>query len=95
MRDLDKLLQPIRTEFESAENKKLTAEAYPVEKKKKGPPAAKGAGGSSDLMSPNRLDLRIGRITSVEKVRTQLLCLVIVENTTSLFSYCREHNLSD
>ena len=73
VRDLDKLLQPIRTEFESAENKKLTAEAYPVEKKKKGPPAAKGAGGSSDLMSPNRLDLRIGRITSVEKVREQLI----------------------
>ncbi|XP_067950678.1 tyrosine--tRNA ligase, cytoplasmic-like [Watersipora subatra] len=68
-RDLDKLLQPIRDEFESTENKKLVAEAYPVEKKKKGPPAAKGAaaGDKNDAMTPNRLDIRIGRITNVEK----------------------------
>lgn len=67
VRDLDILLNPIRKEFESPENKNLIAEAYPVEKKKKGPPSA-AKGDSSDALTPNRLDLRVGCITDVKKV---------------------------
>ncbi|ESO92251.1 hypothetical protein LOTGIDRAFT_217054 [Lottia gigantea] len=55
---LNKLLEPIRKEFESAELKKLTAEAYP-------PPEKKGA--SVEEIIPSRLDLRVGKIISVEK----------------------------
>lgn len=69
-------MDPIRKEFEKPELKKLVEEAYPVEKKKKGPPAPKGGAGTSgggvdnsDIMSPNRLDIRVGRITKVDKVR--------------------------
>ncbi|KAF6034101.1 YARS [Bugula neritina] len=66
IRDLNELMEPIRVEFESADNKKLVAEAYPVEKKKKGPPAPKNS--ASELpLSPNRLDIRVGKIVSVEK----------------------------
>ncbi|XP_061192418.1 tyrosine--tRNA ligase, cytoplasmic-like [Saccostrea echinata] len=62
---LNELLEPIRKEFESAENKKLVAQAYPVEKKKKAgtQPAAGGAG----ELSPSLLDLRVGKILEVKK----------------------------
>lgn len=63
---LNKLLDPIRKEFESPELKKLTSQAYPVEKKKK-PGAATGAGNAADEIVPSRLYLRVGKITKVEK----------------------------
>lgn len=54
---LNQLLSPIRQEFETPENKKLTAAAYPPIKK-----AAPG-----EEITPARLDLRVGKILSVEK----------------------------
>ena len=95
-RDLDRLMEPIRKEFEQADNKKLVAEAYPVEKKKKGPPAGKAAGAAtssaagkvdnSDIMSPNRLDIRVGKITKVDKVSGVLLVIGHV-NIGIIFSF--------
>ncbi|XP_076466905.1 tyrosine--tRNA ligase, cytoplasmic-like [Babylonia areolata] len=66
---LNCLLTPIREEFNTPEMKKLVAKAYPVEKKKPGGAAASAAGGGSgaDEVNPGRLDLRVGRITSVKK----------------------------
>lgn len=60
---LNQLLDPIRKEFESPELQKLTSDAYPVEKKKK--PGQAGA--DEDAIVPSRLDLRVGKITKVEK----------------------------
>lgn len=58
---LNCLLNPIRAEFESDEKKELVARAYPVETKK--PANAE----ENDEISPARLDLRVGKITSVTK----------------------------
>lgn len=75
VKQLDRLLDPIRKEFESPELKALLVEAYPEEKKKKKKKAAPSqkkaasAADDGDLMSPNRLDIRVGRITDVRKVR--------------------------
>ncbi|XP_059166403.1 tyrosine--tRNA ligase, cytoplasmic-like [Physella acuta] len=64
---LNELLDPIRREFESPELKKLTAQAYPVAKKNAGSkPSQNTAAGGDDLV-PSRLDLRIGKITSVSQ----------------------------
>lgn len=65
-RYLNELLEPIRKEFESAENKKLVAQAYPVEKKKK-PGQQGGEAGGSDELVPSLLDLRVGKILDVKK----------------------------
>ncbi|OWF45926.1 tyrosine--tRNA ligase, cytoplasmic-like [Mizuhopecten yessoensis] len=64
---LNELLEPIRAEFSSDELKKLAGRAYPVEKKKK--PGQKGATGTAteDKLTPDRLDLRVGKILSVTK----------------------------
>ncbi|WAR07381.1 SYYC-like protein, partial [Mya arenaria] len=63
---LNNLLQPIRKEFESPALKKLTSEAYPVEKKKGGGGGgAKGGNQPEPELSPARLDLRVGKIVSV------------------------------
>jgi len=61
---LFELMEPIRKEFESPELKKLSADAYPVEKKKKGPPAP--AAGTDEVV-PSRLDLRVGKITEIKQ----------------------------
>jgi len=61
---LFELMEPMRQEMDQEAMKKLTASAYPVEKKKKGPPAPKA--GSDDVV-PSRLDLRVGKITKVEQ----------------------------
>ncbi|XP_022290160.2 tyrosine--tRNA ligase, cytoplasmic-like [Crassostrea virginica] len=63
---LNELLEPIRKEFESAENKKLVAQAYPVEKKKKPGQQGGGSKGADDLV-PSLLDLRVGKILEVKK----------------------------
>ncbi|XP_063041071.1 tyrosine--tRNA ligase, cytoplasmic [Engraulis encrasicolus] len=71
---LNRLLDPIRKKFESPELKKLTATAYPPPSKNKAAPkgakggAGGGAGGGDDEeVVPSRLDIRVGKIISVEK----------------------------
>ncbi|XP_046872951.1 tyrosine--tRNA ligase, cytoplasmic [Hypomesus transpacificus] len=65
---LNKLLDPIRKKFESPELRKLTNTAYPDPSRTKA--AGKGnpkAGGEDDDLVPSRLDIRVGKIISVEK----------------------------
>jgi len=71
---LNELLEPIRQEFDTPENKNLTMQAYPPPVKQKGPKkkgggaaAAGGVGPATDELVPSRLDLRVGKIVSVEK----------------------------
>lgn len=53
---INKMLDPIRQEFQSKELKKLTNEAYPKEKPKTG-----------NELEPSRLDLRIGKIIDINQ----------------------------
>lgn len=65
---LNKLLDPIRKTFESPELRKLTNAAYPQPSKNKA--AVKGspkAVGEDEELAPSRLDVRVGRVISVEK----------------------------
>ncbi|RXM30573.1 Tyrosine--tRNA ligase, cytoplasmic [Acipenser ruthenus] len=64
---LNKLMDPIRKKFESPELRKLTNAAYPAQSKPKA--AAKGnpKNAEEDEMVPSRLDLRVGKVVSVEK----------------------------
>nr|KAG5700250.1 hypothetical protein BaRGS_007623 [Batillaria attramentaria] len=67
---LNQLLAPIRADFDTPEMKKLVSKAYPVEKKKPGGAnsgVGAGAGGAENEINPGRLDLRVGKILSVEK----------------------------
>ncbi|GFO43063.1 tyrosine--tRNA ligase [Plakobranchus ocellatus] len=65
---LNALLEPIRKEFEKPELKKLTSQAYPVQKKKfAGATNAQANGGAEDEIVPSRLDLRVGKITSIKQ----------------------------
>uniref|UniRef100_A0A663EK08 Tyrosine--tRNA ligase n=2 Tax=Accipitrinae TaxID=8955 RepID=A0A663EK08_AQUCH len=63
---LNKLLDPIREKFNSPELKKLTNAAYPNPSKAK--PAEKGTKNSEpENVVPSRLDIRVGKVISVEK----------------------------
>uniref|UniRef100_A0A8V5H4X8 Tyrosine--tRNA ligase n=1 Tax=Melopsittacus undulatus TaxID=13146 RepID=A0A8V5H4X8_MELUD len=63
---LNKLLDPIREKFNSPELKKLTNAAYPDPSKAK--PAEKGTKNSEpENVVPSRLDIRVGKVISVEK----------------------------
>ncbi|KAG9355635.1 hypothetical protein JZ751_000473 [Albula glossodonta] len=64
---LDKLLDPIRKKFERPDLRKLTNTAYPGPSKNKG--AAKGnpKNTEEDDIVPSRLDIRVGKVISVEK----------------------------
>ncbi|KAM6399610.1 tyrosine--tRNA ligase, cytoplasmic [Rhynochetos jubatus] len=63
---LNKLLDPIRERFNSPELRKLTSAAYPSPSKAK--PAEKGAKNSEpENVVPSRLDIRVGKVISVEK----------------------------
>ncbi|XP_005159655.2 tyrosine--tRNA ligase, cytoplasmic isoform X1 [Danio rerio] len=65
---LNKLLDPIRKKFESPELKKLTSSAYPEPSKNKG--GVKGNPKQTtddDEVIPSRLDIRVGKVISVEK----------------------------
>ncbi|KAK3098691.1 hypothetical protein FSP39_022087 [Pinctada imbricata] len=66
---LNELLDPVRKEFDTPENKKLSSQAYPVEKKKKAGGSGGAQSGATDELIPSRLDLRVGKITKVEKVK--------------------------
>ncbi|XP_037085830.1 tyrosine--tRNA ligase, cytoplasmic-like [Pollicipes pollicipes] len=58
-RHLNRLMEPIRQEFESPELKKLVQRAYP-------PPGKKPAA-AAEQDGPHRLDMRVGRVVSVER----------------------------
>uniref|UniRef100_A0A8B9GCG7 Tyrosine--tRNA ligase n=1 Tax=Amazona collaria TaxID=241587 RepID=A0A8B9GCG7_9PSIT len=63
---LNKLLDPIREKFNSPELKQLTNAAYPNPSKAK--PAEKGTKNSEpENVVPSRLDIRVGKVISVEK----------------------------
>ncbi|KAM9242688.1 tyrosine--tRNA ligase, cytoplasmic [Dugong dugon] len=64
---LNKLLDPIREKFSTAALKKLASAAYPDPSKQK--PVAKGPAKNSEPedIIPSRLDIRVGKIISVEK----------------------------
>uniref|UniRef100_A0A3B5B2K9 Tyrosine--tRNA ligase n=1 Tax=Stegastes partitus TaxID=144197 RepID=A0A3B5B2K9_9TELE len=61
---LNLLLEPIRKKFETPELRKLTNTAYPDPSKMRG---GGGGGGENDELAPSRLDIRVGKIISVEK----------------------------
>ncbi|KAM9824302.1 tyrosine--tRNA ligase, cytoplasmic [Neosynchiropus ocellatus] len=64
---LNQLLEPIRKKFESPELRKLTNCAYPDPSKTTGK-ANKAAGGAvEEELVPSRLDIRVGKVISVEK----------------------------
>ncbi|NXF12379.1 SYYC protein, partial [Smithornis capensis] len=63
---LNKLLDPIREKFNSPELKKLSSAAYPNPSKAK--PGEKGTKNSEpEEVIPSRLDIRVGKVISVEK----------------------------
>ncbi|XP_078279234.1 tyrosine--tRNA ligase, cytoplasmic [Rhinoraja longicauda] len=63
---LNKLLDPIRKKFQTPEMQQLIKDAYPAPKKQqKGAPKAPAS--ENDKVIPSRLDIRVGRIISVEK----------------------------
>ncbi|KAF2974024.1 hypothetical protein EK904_013932, partial [Melospiza melodia maxima] len=65
---LNKLLDPIREKFNCPELKKLSSAAYPTPSKAK--PGEKGTKNSEpEDVIPSRLDIRVGKVISVEKVR--------------------------
>ncbi|XP_054461949.1 tyrosine--tRNA ligase, cytoplasmic isoform X2 [Anoplopoma fimbria] len=68
---LNQLLDPIRKKFESPELRKLSNTAYPNLSKTRAGKSAKagggGGGGVDDELSPSRVDIRVGKIISVEK----------------------------
>ncbi|EHB04567.1 Tyrosyl-tRNA synthetase, cytoplasmic [Heterocephalus glaber] len=73
---LNKLLDPIREKFNAPALKKLASAAYPDPSKQK--PIAKGPAKNSEPeeVIPSRLDIRVGKIISVEKPRTVVSGLV-------------------
>ncbi|KAJ8273091.1 hypothetical protein GJAV_G00097300 [Gymnothorax javanicus] len=64
---LNKLLDPIRKKFESPELKKLTNSAYANLPKTKGPAKKNLKDADEDNVVPSRLDIRVGKVVSVEK----------------------------
>ncbi|XP_019617344.1 PREDICTED: tyrosine--tRNA ligase, cytoplasmic-like [Branchiostoma belcheri] len=63
-RELNRLMEPVRQVFQTPDMKALISRAYPPPPKKK---AGQVANAASEEISPVRLDLRVGRIISVEK----------------------------
>uniref|UniRef100_A0AAZ3S1I4 Tyrosine--tRNA ligase n=1 Tax=Oncorhynchus tshawytscha TaxID=74940 RepID=A0AAZ3S1I4_ONCTS len=65
---LNKLLDPIRKKFESPELRKLSSTAYPDPSKNKGAGKGNPKVAEEDELVPSRLDIRVGKVISVEKV---------------------------
>uniref|UniRef100_A0A667X9P2 Tyrosine--tRNA ligase n=1 Tax=Myripristis murdjan TaxID=586833 RepID=A0A667X9P2_9TELE len=63
---LNQLLDPIRKKFELPELRKLTNSAYPDPSKTSQYRVTNG-GGEDDELVPSRLDIRVGKVISVEK----------------------------
>uniref|UniRef100_A0A672GYG6 Tyrosine--tRNA ligase n=1 Tax=Salarias fasciatus TaxID=181472 RepID=A0A672GYG6_SALFA len=64
---LNELLEPVRKKFESPELRKLTNSAYPSASKTRKGAGGGGGGAGDDELAPSRLDIRVGKIVSVEK----------------------------
>ncbi|XP_076864789.1 tyrosine--tRNA ligase, cytoplasmic [Brachyhypopomus gauderio] len=65
---LNKLLDPIRKKFETPELRKLTSRAYPdLSKNKSAPKGNPKNTADEEEIVPSRLDLRVGKIVSVQK----------------------------
>lgn len=64
---LNKLLDPIRKKFESPELRKLSSTAYPDPSKNKGAGKGNPKVAEEDELVPSRLDIRVGKVISVEK----------------------------
>uniref|UniRef100_A0A8C7GWS4 Tyrosine--tRNA ligase n=1 Tax=Oncorhynchus kisutch TaxID=8019 RepID=A0A8C7GWS4_ONCKI len=64
---LNKLLDPIRKKFESPELRKLSNTAYPDPSKNKGAGKGNPKVAEEDELVPSRLDIRVGKVISVEK----------------------------
>ncbi|XP_047239536.1 tyrosine--tRNA ligase, cytoplasmic [Girardinichthys multiradiatus] len=64
---LNQLLDPIRKKFESPELRKLTNSAYPDPSKTKAGGKGAKTGGEDGELVPSRLDIRVGKVISVEK----------------------------
>ncbi|XP_051519984.1 tyrosine--tRNA ligase, cytoplasmic-like [Myxocyprinus asiaticus] len=64
---LNRLLDPIRKKFESPELRKLTNSAYPEPSKNKGAKGNPKQTAEEEEVIPSRLDIRVGKIISVEK----------------------------
>ncbi|XP_061521494.1 tyrosine--tRNA ligase, cytoplasmic [Phycodurus eques] len=67
---LNELMDPIRKKFQSAELRKLNHSAYPTTNTKgagKGAKPGGGAEGDDEGLAPSKLDIRVGKIVSVEK----------------------------
>ncbi|XP_028819303.1 tyrosine--tRNA ligase, cytoplasmic isoform X2 [Denticeps clupeoides] len=65
--DLNRLLDPIRKKFQSPELRKLTNTAYPSASKNKALPKGSKNPAEDEEVIPSRLDIRVGRVISVEK----------------------------
>lgn len=65
--DLNQLLDPVRKKFDTPEMKKLTRLAYPEPGKQKGTPKPSSQNFENDEIIPSRLDIRIGKVLSVDK----------------------------
>ncbi|XP_005995642.1 tyrosine--tRNA ligase, cytoplasmic [Latimeria chalumnae] len=64
---LNKLLEPVRKKFETPEMKKLINAAYPKAPAQKAALKASNPSSENDEVVPSRLDIRVGKILSVEK----------------------------
>ncbi|XP_061616981.1 tyrosine--tRNA ligase, cytoplasmic [Phyllopteryx taeniolatus] len=67
---LNELMEPIRKKFQSGELRKLNNSAYPTTNTKgagKGTKPGGGAEGDDEELAPAKLDIRVGKIVSVEK----------------------------
>ncbi|CAB1350465.1 unnamed protein product [Coregonus sp. 'balchen'] len=64
---LNKLLDPIRKKFESPELRELSNTAYPDPSKNKGAGKGNSKAAEGDELVPSRLDIRVGKVLSVEK----------------------------
>jgi len=64
---LNRLMDPVRKIFESAELKKLTERAYPAPPKVKAAKGGNKPAPEADELTPSRLDIRVGKIMEVAR----------------------------
>merc|ERR1712080_674041 len=64
---LNRLMDPVRKIFESAELKKLTERAYPAPVKAKAVKGGNKPAPEADELTPSRLDMRVGKIVEVAR----------------------------
>jgi len=64
---LNRLMDPVRKIFESDELKKLTERAYPAPVKAKAVKGGNKPAPESDVLTPSRLDIRVGKVVEVTR----------------------------